>query len=126
MPEAKAATIDEYLAGLSQEQRAGLEKLRKVIRAAAPEATETISWSMPAFKYKGTQLVGFAAFKNHLSFFPYSGNALKQFEEELAGFTMTKGTVHFSPDKPIPDALVKKIVKARMRENEQRAVARRN
>jgi len=89
-----------------------------MIRAAAPaEATEGISYGMPAFRYKGA-LVGYAAFKQHCSFFPMSGAILDTMPDELKNYQTSKGTIQFPMDKPLPAALVKKIVKARIAENE--------
>jgi uncharacterized protein YdhG (YjbR/CyaY superfamily) len=116
---AKPETVDQYLAGVPGEQRAALEQLRETIKAAAPEATETISYGMPAFKLHGS-LVGFAAFKNHCSFFPMSSTVLEEHREALAGYETSKGTIRFSADDPLPVALVKKLVKARIAENEAR------
>jgi uncharacterized protein YdhG (YjbR/CyaY superfamily) len=113
-------SVDDYLAALPQEQRAALEKLRKTIRAAAPEATEAISYQMPAFKDHGRFLVSYAAFKDHCSLFPASYAVMEALEEELKPYFSAKGTLRFTPDKPIPAALVKKIVKARLRENAER------
>jgi uncharacterized protein YdhG (YjbR/CyaY superfamily) len=111
--------IDEYLAGVPEPARSTLSKIRAAIRSAVPpEATETISYRMPAFKYKG-MLVWFAAFSDHCSLFPTSSviNALK---EELKGFSTSKGTIRFPTDKPLPTALVKKLVKARVAQNENK------
>ena len=115
-----ARDVDEYLAAVPPDQRAALEKLRKIVRAAAPKATEGISYGMPGFKYLGA-LVYFAAFKNHCSFFPASGKLIRAHQRELAGYETAKGTIRFTVDKPLPAALVKKLVKARVAENEARA-----
>ena len=111
--------VDSYLRAVPAEQRAALEKLRQTIRAAAPKAVETISYQVPTLKYHG-MLVSFAAFRDHCSFFPGAG-PVKAFADELSRFPTSKGTIRFTPDKPLPAALVKKIVKARVRENETRA-----
>jgi uncharacterized protein YdhG (YjbR/CyaY superfamily) len=113
-------TIDEYLSTVPEDKRRALQKLREQIRAAAPEATEAISYSMPAFKFKGN-LVSFAAFKDHCSLFPMSVEAIEAFGDELKDYRTSKGTLRFTPDKPLPAALVKKLVKARMRENEAKS-----
>lgn len=110
-----AATIDAWLARLAPEPRAALEKLRKQIHAAAPGAEELISYGQPTFKLHG-HLVAFGAFKKHLSFFPMSSTLL-QLYPEAAPFVTSSGTMQFQPDKPIPAALVKKIVKARIAQN---------
>jgi uncharacterized protein YdhG (YjbR/CyaY superfamily) len=113
---AKPKTIDEYLAGVSDDQRSALEKLRQTIRSAAPKAEECISYSMPAFKLNGI-LVGFAAQRNHCALYPFNGSTVKAFKDELEGYETSMGTIRFHPDKPLPAALVKKIVKARIAEN---------
>jgi uncharacterized protein YdhG (YjbR/CyaY superfamily) len=113
-------TIDEYLAGVPEPARSTLEKIRATIRSAVPpEATETISYQIPTFRYKGP-LVAFAAFSKHCSFFPMGASVLDAFESELKGFRTSKGTLHFPLDKPLPAALVKKLVKARIAQNDQR------
>lgn len=111
-----STAVDDYLAALPEESRAALEDLRKTIEAAAPEATETISYNMPTFKYQGRFLVSFAAFKNHCSLFPASEAVMKAYGEELQPYFSGKGTFRFRPDNPIPAALVKKIVKTRIKE----------
>lgn len=118
-----ARDIDDYLAGVPEEARNALEKLRKTIRAAAPKATEGISWQMPAFRYQGL-LVGFAAFKNHCSFFPMGTSVMDENKDELNQYATTKGSIHFTAAKPLPVALVRKIVKARVAENEARVRVR--
>ena len=115
---APAKDIDVYLASVPTDARVTLEKLRQAVRAAAPKATECISYGMPAFKHHGV-LVYFAAFKHHCSFFPGAA-ALKNYQDELKGYGTSKGTIRFPVDKPIPVALVKKMVKDRVRENEAR------
>ena len=110
-----AASIDQWLARLAPEPRAALEKLRDQIRAAAPGAEELISYGQPTFKLHG-HLVAFGAFKKHLSFFPMSSTLLQTFPE-AAPFVTSSGTMQFQPDKPIPAALVKKIVTARIAQN---------
>ena len=110
-----AASIDQWLARLAPEPRAALEKLRDQIRAAAPGAEELISYGQPTFKLHG-HLVAFGAFKKHLSFFPMSSSLLQRFPE-AAPFVTSSGTMQFQPGKPIPAALVKKIVKARIAQN---------
>jgi uncharacterized protein YdhG (YjbR/CyaY superfamily) len=97
-----------------------LRTLRKTIKTAAPDATETISYQMPTFKYRGRALVGFAAFKDHCSLFPYSAKVLDDYKDELGAFETSKGTIRFSVDQPLPASLVKKIVKARIGEIEAR------
>lgn len=110
------ATIDEYLAGVSDEHRAALEKLRKTIRAAAPKAEECISYQVPSFKQNG-MLVSFGAWEKHCAFYPGS-KAIEMHGDDLKNFEVSKGTIRFQPNKPIPQALVRKIVKERVEENE--------
>jgi uncharacterized protein YdhG (YjbR/CyaY superfamily) len=113
----KPRTIDEYLAGVNADQRIALEKLRKTIRAVVPNAEECISYGIPAFRLNGRALVFFGAWANHCSFYPGSSRTLLEFRSNLKGFQITKGTIRFSPDNPLPIVLVKKLVKARMAEN---------
>src|SRR5437899_307329 len=111
--------VDEYLAGLPEPARSTLNKIRAAIRSAVPpEATETISYGMPAFKYKGV-LVWFAAFAKHCSLFP-TASVIETFKSELKGFVTSKGTIQFPTDKPLPAALVKKMVKARVAQIESK------
>lgn len=112
-------TVDEYLAKVPTDQRAALQKLRAIIKAAAPKATEYIGYGMPMYKHEG-MLVSFAAFKNHLSFFVMSLALVRRLAAELAKYDPGKGTIHFQPDKPLPKVLVTKLVKARIAENEAR------
>lgn len=119
----KPTTIDEYLEGAPQEMRDALEKLRAMIRKAAPEAEEAIGWGMPMFKLKGN-LVGFAAFKGHYSFFPMSATVMEAFADELAAYDTSKGTIRFKTEKPLPVLLVKKMIRERIRENEARAAGK--
>ena len=106
-------SIDQYLAGIPEPARSTLEKIRAAIRSATPpEAIETISYGMPAFKYKG-MLAWFAAFANHCSLFP-TASIVEAFKNELKGYSTAKGTIHFPIDKPLPAALVKKMIKARV------------
>ena len=103
----------EYLASVPEPARSALSKMRAAIRRAVPrEATETISYQIPAFKHKGI-LVWFAAFSNHCSLFPTAA-LIEAFKKELKGFSTSKGTIHFPLNKPLPVALIKKIVKARV------------
>lgn len=115
-----AASIDDFLAIVPEDQRAALEDLRRTIRAAAPGATELINYGVPAFKLNGRPLVSFGATKGHSSFYVQSPAVMKAHATELKGFDTTKGTVHFSPDRPIPPALVTKLVKARIAETAAR------
>jgi uncharacterized protein YdhG (YjbR/CyaY superfamily) len=120
MSKAAAKSVDEYLAGVPEPGRSTLKQIRTVIRSVVPpETIETISYGIPTFKYK-RGLVAYAAFTNHCSFFPLGSSALDSVQEELKEFRVSKGTLHFPLDKPLPDALVKKIVKARIAQNEGR------
>ena len=113
-------SVESYLAALPKEQRAALEKLRKTIRAAAPKATETISYLMPAFEQEGRFLVSYAAFKDHCSLYPASYAVMETLGDELKPYFSGKGTLRFHADEPIPTPLVKKIVKLRLKENAAR------
>jgi len=114
-----AKTVDDYLARVPPGQRTALQSLRKTIRAAAPQATEVISYQMPGYKHAG-YLVGFAAFKDHCSFF-VGTSLVRSYKAELKRFDTTKGGIHFGPEKPLPAALVRELVKARIAENEGRS-----
>ena len=116
------STIDDYLAPLPEDVRSALEQLRRTIKAAAPQTTETISYQMPTFEYRGRALVGFAAFKHHCSLFPYSRKVMVVLERELENYnTSGKGaTIRFTADKPLPAALVKKVVQTRIEEIDAR------
>lgn len=117
-PDATAHEVEAYLAAVPEPARSTLEKVRAAIRAAAPaEATEAIGYGIPTFRYKGG-LVAYAAFKKHCSFFPMSLAVLESLKDELKGYQTSKGTLQFPVDKPLPAALVKKMVKARVAENE--------
>lgn len=112
-PHRAPTTVDEYLAGVSEPARGTLNKIRTAIRSAVPpEATEIISYKIPAFKHKRV-LIWFAAFSNHCSLFPTAA-VIEEFKNELKGYTLSKGTIQFPTDKPLPAALVKKMVKARL------------
>ena len=111
-------TFDGYFSAVPEPARLLLIKMRDVIRSVAPkETTETISYAIPTFKYKGS-LVAIAAFKEHCSLFPMGSSALIPFKDELKDYQVTKGTLRFPLDKPLPIALLKKIVKARIAQNE--------
>jgi uncharacterized protein YdhG (YjbR/CyaY superfamily) len=111
--------FDEYLAGVPEPARGMLNKMRAAIRSAVPrEATETISYRMPAFKHGGV-LVWFAAFSNHCSLFP-TASVVEAFKNELKGFSTSKGTIQFPTDKPLPTALIKKLVRARVAQIESK------
>ena len=111
--------MDEYLARVPEPACSTLNKIRAAIRAAAPrEATETISYGIPAFKHKGV-LAWFAAFSDHCSLFPTAA-VIEMFKNELKGYSTSKGTIHFPTNKPLPTALVKKMVKARVAQIENK------
>ena len=117
----KHASVDAYLAGVPAKERAVLEKIRATVLSVAPDAGEKISYGMPTFTYNGKHLVYYGAMKKHLSLFPGSKAVLKEFSAELKPFdTSGRGTIRFTVDKPLPMTLVKKIVRARMAENEAR------
>jgi uncharacterized protein YdhG (YjbR/CyaY superfamily) len=109
-------TTDEYIDSFPQNVQTTLQKVRQAIKDVAPKAQEVISYSMPAFKQKGI-LVWFAAFKNHIGFFP-KVSAMEAFKEQLAGYQTSKGTIRFPLDKPIPIGLIKEIVKFRVKEDQ--------
>jgi uncharacterized protein YdhG (YjbR/CyaY superfamily) len=115
-------SVDDYMATLPDGRRATLEELRQTIRVAAPEAIETIAYQMPAFRSPGGQfLVSYAAFKNHYSVFPASGAVIEAIGEELTPYLVGQGTIRFPANRPIPLALVTRIVKVRVEENSARA-----
>ena len=118
--EADPAAVEAFLARLPDDQRAALERLRSQIRAAAPEAVERIGYGMPMFYVGTTPLVGFSAWKNHCAFYGASGTLLDGFAKELEGYETAKGTIRFTPERPLPAALVKKLVKARLAEQAAR------
>lgn len=110
-----AATVDEYFAAVPADRRTALERLRRLIREAAPDATETMAYGMPSFRLDGRWLLGYSATKRGCSF--YAGAAPTQtYADELAGYRLWKGTINFPVDRPLPDDLVTKLVKARVAE----------
>lgn len=116
----KARTINEYLAPLRANQRDALEKLRKSIRAAVPKAEECISYDIPAFRLNGRLLVGFGAAVKHCSFYP-GAYPIEVCKAELKGYGLSKGTIRFPVDKPLPAALVRRLVKARVAQHRSRS-----
>ena len=112
-------TVSGYLSGVPSEQRAALEKLRSTIKSIVPGATEVISYDIPTFKLDGRMLVSYAAFKKHCSFFPGAG-PIEMHANDLTSFQTSKGTIQFTPEHPLSTALVKKLVKTRIRLNEAR------
>ena len=114
---ATATSVEEYLTGLPADRRAAVETLRRTIRAAAPDANETIAYSMPAFRTRDGQfLVSYAAYKNHYSLFPASGAVVEALGDEIAPFLVGKGTIQFPLHNPIPTALVTQVITIRLRE----------
>ena len=113
---ARAADIDAYLASVPPKARAGLEKLRKIIRAAVPDAEEGFSYAMPAFKLNGRPLIAFAAAQDHSSLYPMSAAVIRDLAPHLEKYETSKGTIRFPPDRPPPASLVGMILKARMAE----------
>jgi len=116
----KPASVEEYLAALPADQRTILEALRATIRAAAPEATELISYGMPAFKTNGRFLVSYAAFKRHFSLFPASQAVLDALGDEITPHHTSKGTIQFTADRPLSADLVTRLVAVRLAENAAR------
>jgi uncharacterized protein YdhG (YjbR/CyaY superfamily) len=116
---AKPQTIDEYLAPLSNEKRAALEKLRRAIKSAAPKTEECISYQIPAFRLGGKLLVAFGAAANHCAFYP-GAFPVKAHKDELKAYDTSKGTIRFPADSPLPATLVRKLVKTRIEEHAAR------
>lgn len=114
--------IDSYIAGFPQDVQVILQELRAVIKQAAPQAEEAISYQIPTFRLKGN-LVHFAAFKNHIGFYPTS-SGIEKFKNELSAYELARGTVRFPLDRPLPLGLISKIVKFRVKENLERALAK--
>jgi uncharacterized protein YdhG (YjbR/CyaY superfamily) len=112
----KPKSVEAYFKGLTGESRAALQKLRETIASAAPKAEQAIAWSMPAFRLNGKALVGYAAFKDHYSFFPMSKHAIETHRDELGAHVTGKGTISFDYGERLPVGLVKKVVKARVAE----------
>ena len=110
-----AEEIDAYLAGIEEPKRSTLEALRTSILAVVPDAEQCISYRMPAFRVDGKVVAGFAAFTNHLSYLPHSGDVLADLGDALTGYQRTSGSLHFPVDRPLPDALVRQLVEAKMR-----------
>ena len=112
----KPQTIDDYLAGLSPENRAALQKVRRAVHAAAPDAEECISYGMPAFRLNGKLIAGFKAAANHCSYHPMSGETIATLKADLAGYDKSRGTIRFLARPGLPATLVRKLVKARIAE----------
>ena len=111
-----AAEIDRYLLQLEEPKRTTLQQLREAILRTVPDAEECISYGLPAFRVNGKVVAGFAAFKNHLSYLPHSGSVLDELRDQLTGYTVTKGSLHFPADEPLPDRLVETLVTVRLRQ----------
>ena len=109
-----AKEVDEYLRGLEEPKRSTLQALRRTIVEIVPEAEQVISYGVSAFRVRGRTVAGFAAFKNHLSYLPFSGSVLGQLAEQLDGYTMTKSSLHFPVDRPLPKALLKRLIAVRL------------
>jgi uncharacterized protein YdhG (YjbR/CyaY superfamily) len=113
---AKPTTIDDYLKNVSKDQRAALEKLRKIIRAAVPKAEECINYGIAAFRLNGESIAGFGASAKQCSYYPMSGSTVASLKDDLKNYATTKGSVQFQPDKPLPATLVRKLIKTRIAE----------
>ena len=124
MARTKSKSIDEYLDGVSDEQRAALERLRRTIRTALPKAEEYITYGIPAFRLDGKPVVGFGVAGKDCSLYPMSGETVGALGDELHAYKTSKGTIRFAVDKPLPSSLVHKIIKLRLAENAEQAAAR--
>ena len=116
-----AEEVDAYLSGLEEPKKSTLETLRRTILEIVPEAEQVISYRVPAFRVEGTIVAGMAAFNDHLSYLPFSGSVLVQLPDELDGYTMTKSSLHFPVDRPLPKPLVKKLIAVRLAEAGRRS-----
>src|SRR2546425_12125405 len=112
--------VDEYLAKLDEPKRTTLQQFRQTIHGIVPEAEEGISYGMPAYRLQGKVVAGFAAFKNHLSYLPHSGSVFAEIPDEVAGYVTSRGALQFPIDRPLPKALVKKLIAMRLRQIGQR------
>jgi uncharacterized protein YdhG (YjbR/CyaY superfamily) len=115
-----ARAVDEYLQALEEPKRGTLQTLRRTILEIVPEAEQVISYRVPAFRVQGKTIAGFAAFKDHLSYLPFSGSVLGQLGDELEGYAMTKSSLHFPVDRPLPKALVRKLIRVRLADGGRR------
>jgi uncharacterized protein YdhG (YjbR/CyaY superfamily) len=111
-----AEEVDRYLEQVDEPKRSTLQTLRRTILQIVPDAEEVISYRVPAFRAHGKTIAGFAAFKDHLSYLPFSGSVLEQLADELQGYTMTKSALHFRVDRPLPKPLVEKLIEVRLAE----------
>ena len=116
-----AEEIDDYLRGVEEPKRSTLQALRRTILEVIPDTEQAISYGMPAFRVHGKTVAGFAAFKDHLSYLPHSGTVLGQLADNLSGYPMTKGSLHFPVDRPLPKAVVKRLIAVRLREADRRS-----
>jgi uncharacterized protein YdhG (YjbR/CyaY superfamily) len=108
--------VDEYLRGLEEPKRSTLEALRRTILEVIPDAEQVISYAVPGFRVGGKTVAGFAAFRDHLSYLPFSGSVLSQLAGELEGYTMTKSALHFPVDRPLSKELVERLIAVRLAE----------
>ena len=111
-----AEQVDEYLRAVEEPKRTTLAALRRTILEIVPDAEQVISYRVPAFRVGGATIAGFAAFRHHLSYLPFSGSVLSQLADELAGYTMTKSALHFPVDQPLPKVLVERLIAVRLEE----------
>jgi len=116
----KPKSIDEYLAGVPDDKRAALERLRAIIKGAAPGAEEYITYQLPAFRLNGKPLVAFGAASNHCSLYPMSSAIVEAYKDDLKDYITSKGSIRFQPDNPLPEALLRKLVEARIAENAEK------
>lgn len=123
LAQVSAEEVDQYLRGLDEPKRSTLQTLRETILEIVPDAEQVISYRVPAFRVSGKTVAGFAAFKDHLSYLPFSGSVIGPLADELDGYTMTKSALHFPVDRPLPNALVKKLIRVRLAEVDRRAQA---
>lgn len=121
----KPLNHDDYLSRLPEDKRAALQRLREQVLKAAPAAEECVAWQMPSFRFDGRLLVCYGAAKNHCSLYPMSSDLIEEMADELAGRDTGRGTIRFTPDDPLPAALVRRIVKARLAENREKGRIRR-
>jgi len=112
--------VDEYLANLDEPKRTTLQQLRQTIHSIVPEADEGIAYGLPAYRLRGKVIAGFAAFTNHLSYLPHSGSVFAEIPDEVAGYVTSKGALQFPIERPLPTALVKKLIAIRLRQVSQR------
>jgi uncharacterized protein YdhG (YjbR/CyaY superfamily) len=116
-----AEEVDQYLRSVEEPKRGTLQTLRRTILEIAPDADQVISYGVPAFRVQGQTVAGFAAFKDHLSYLPFSGSVLDRIADELRDYTMTKGSLHFGIEQPLPKPLVKKLIAARLADISRRS-----